>query len=779
METEEASKDGEAPSLEGLQSRLRLLERREEELMREKESAEEEFRINRAKFRSLFIQKEEDLKRESEELMKCREIESLLRAEIGNLQREISDVKSEVFIAQCTKENEIEMEKRKCADEIATVQRLMDERLEEVRRSLEAKYEGEIRHLREKLETYRCNANTVALDGKDQLLPSVGPSVLSVVSKTFAKTVDRIQSFQNDDSKEDRKNSHAEEDAEFVRSLAATLEQEVAALKDKLRVADEQLRVYEANQHDLLKGCRALDDLTQMHEARLSLEKERKAHNEVKELLVKANENAQKLEQNRLLERKRLLEIFSPEQLKKFDGAPKEDGEDHGDDATAQDQGNAKSASPKANPSSEEEKLVDKQILVLEKEWNLLHHEVESAREKFVKSCPMCANYEIRLQDAQKDQKAAERTTKSLEQALERYKEDLNRESRYRKEMEEKWLGLSKEYERQATELARNLDAKEKSLAAMKLQTLEWKRSVEAKLRDLVHGREAAQKELNMLRTENDNLVGKHSAHSQELQNEAINFPDSVDELHELLLKYREDLISAKVAAEALHDTLKKERRMFKDRILAEKQEKQDLEESLHHELDELKERLFILEGVQEAYEREQKSAVAMRRAMDELKIHSEDNRIKDSQLIQVLKKSAEELIAEKSRLESEVHRLQCKNSGLTQDLNNSEAVQRDFVKLSQSLQVQLEKIRSSEKEVRWQDPEDVDECNSCHASFSRSKKKHNCKHCGKVFCPECTSKSVPSGSHSKPARVCDVCHTLLVSNTAPYFSTDPPHTPD
>ncbi len=68
----------------------------------------------------------EELQKESEELKLSREREKQLETEIEKLKREISDVKSEVTIAHCTKENEIEMEKRKCAEEIATVQRFMD-----------------------------------------------------------------------------------------------------------------------------------------------------------------------------------------------------------------------------------------------------------------------------------------------------------------------------------------------------------------------------------------------------------------------------------------------------------------------------------------------------------------------------------------------------------------------------------------------------------------------------------------------------------------------------
>jgi Rab GTPase-binding effector protein 1 len=80
--------------------------------------------------------------------------------------------------------------------------------------------------------------------------------------------------------------------------------------------------------------------------------------------------------------------------------------------------------------------------------------------------------------------------------------------------------------------------------------------------------------------------------------------------------------------------------------------------------------------------------------------------------------------------------------------------------------------------QVRWQHEDDVDECNSCKHSL-RHKRKHNCRHCGKIFCPDCLVKTVPAGPHGRPARVCDVCHTLLVQHSAPYFSTEAPHMND
>lgn len=67
---------------------------------------------------------------------------------------------------------------------------------------------------------------------------------------------------------------------------------------------------------------------------------------------------------------------------------------------------------------------------------------------------------------------------------------------------------------------------------------------------------------------------------------------------------------------------------------------------------------------------------------------------------------------------------LRSRVASLQQELNNSVAVQMDFVKLSQTLQIELEKIRGADTEVRWQHDEDVDDCPGCKNSFSSSRKK-------------------------------------------------------
>lgn len=60
----------------------------------------------------------------------------------------------------------------------------------------------------------------------------------------------------------------------------------------------------------------------------------------------------------------------------------------------------------------------------------------------------------------------------------------------------------------------------------------------------------------------------------------------------------------------------------------------------------------------------------------------------------------------------------------LQQQLDTSEVVQKDFVRLSQSLQIELEKIRGADTEVRWQHEDDVDDCPGCKMSFFGGRKK-------------------------------------------------------
>ena len=91
---------------------------------------------------------------------------------------------------------------------------------------------------------------------------------------------------------------------------------------------------------------------------------------------------------------------------------------------------------------------------------------------------------------------------------------------------------------------------------------------------------------------------------------------------------------------------------------------------------------------------------------------------------LEQLEKQLKDITKEKNDASTTIAELRQRVASLQQVLDTSGEVQKDFVRLSQSLQVQLEKIRESGSEVRWQHEEDVDECPTCHSAFTISKKK-------------------------------------------------------
>ncbi len=277
-------------------------------------------------------------------------------------------------------------------------------------------------------------------------------------------------------------------------------------------------------------------------------------------------------------------------------------------------------------------------------------------------------------------------------------------------------------------------------------------------------------------------LTGKHSAKAEEMQMEAINLPDKAEDMQLLLLKLREDTIAAKVAKERTEEKARAELSFLKTQLRSEEAAKASVEDQFTAEIDQLKSSLAKFQACQKELQLEQQKRRDAEGHEEEMRKSAAAVK-KEAQAAELAKREAESRTAEmKGRL-----------LNLQQELDNSVAVQTDFVRLSQSLQVELEKIRQSEKEVRWQHEDDINECQSCKTALGaaggkassgsasgaspsrRNRNKHHCRHCGRVFCSDCVSKTVASGPRSRPAKVCDVCHTLLVQNSAPYFSTDAP----
>ncbi|XP_050351328.1 rab GTPase-binding effector protein 1 isoform X1 [Nymphalis io] len=367
--------------------------------------------------------------------------------------------------------------------------------------------------------------------------------------------------------------------------------------------------------------------------------------------------------------------------------------------------------------------------------------------------CDMCANYERQLVAEQARADAARERAHTHQHALALATEELEGVRSVHDETIRSWQAERASGAARLAELADALRDARDELAARARDADGASQRALQHVTTLTVQRETLQRKLDSLERDNAMLIGQYTKKALEMQNEIINLPDNVAELQEQCLQLREQLIVCETGRERA--------------VEAEQDLRAQLLQHaglLHRREDELLQRDTQLRQAQEELDRLQTEREQMKELADKLR-HSND--------------MIEQLLEDKKRLQTEVSEVRQRVGVLQQELDNSEKVQQDFVRLSQSLQVQLQRIREEDTEVRWQHDEDVSECPACHTSLPTVKKKVHCRHCGRIYCGACVSHSVPSGPRGLPARVCSVCRTLLQPHAAPYFSTRPPHSPD
>lgn len=374
--------------------------------------------------------------------------------------------------------------------------------------------------------------------------------------------------------------------------------------------------------------------------------------------------------------------------------------------------------------------------------------ESESTKGKAL-ACEMCLNYERELVESQRRVSDLEKEVS----VMDRLKEELQRESVFRKQMEDKWQESKEHHKQEVTELQQKLEASESSLNELRQTYFKAKEEISKQFSRLCEERKTTQEKLEKLQLENENLVGKYNRHSQDLQNEEINLPNTVEGLQEMWLAQREELIKARVGLEHSEESVRSLECLYT---------------GSEEKLLQLRNQLVVLESERGQLEQE------MARRQSKI-AQLEHNNGEWRRQAEQLKSFVSSLQADKKKLEDSENELRLRLSSLQTGLENGEAVQKDFVRLSQSLQKELERLRGQNNVLRWEHEEDVTECRGCEQPFKSTRGKQNCRHCGRIFCSNCLSHKVYTGRSLRESRVCQVCHTLLDSKTAPYFSTGPP----
>uniref|UniRef100_A0A4W3IC08 Rabaptin, RAB GTPase binding effector protein 1 n=1 Tax=Callorhinchus milii TaxID=7868 RepID=A0A4W3IC08_CALMI len=333
--------------------------------------------------------------------------------------------------------------------------------------------------------------------------------------------------------------------------------------------------------------------------------------------------------------------------------------------------------------------------MVSEKEWDLLQQEVQNAGNKLGRRCDMCSNYEKQLQGTQTQEAETRDQVKKLQVMLRQANEQLERTMKEKQNMEDYVKHSSDDTSIQVTGLIQRAQEADALLAEMQQLFSHAKRRTQEQMAVLTQSREQVSEELSRLQRENESLQGKHSLHTSILQAEAFIPPDTVEELQLLVRKYREDIVSVRTAADHLEERLKAEILFLKEQIQAEQCLKENIEETLQLEIDNCKEEIGEASFCSLKNELER-----VRADKDQLEAWLPE-RNQQLEHLESIKINLEEQLRKESAFKGALERQLCeeknKSQRLQTELDVSEQVQRDFVKLSQTLQVQLERIRQAE----------------------------------------------------------------------------------
>uniref|UniRef100_A0A3P9A1G9 Rab GTPase-binding effector protein 1 n=1 Tax=Esox lucius TaxID=8010 RepID=A0A3P9A1G9_ESOLU len=795
-----------------LQQRVAALEQERAEFIKLKQQLESEFNQKRAKFKELYLSKEEELKRQAASLEGAQLELNRVKAQLEQAQADMENIKAVATVSESTKQEAIDQVKGQWQEEVASLQAIMKDTVRE--------YEVQF-HQRLEQERAQWNQYREAVERE-----------MGELRRRLSEGGQEEENLENDMKK-------AQEDAEKLRSVVMPMEQEIAALKDKLAVTEDRVKELEASKVKELnhvleaeKSCRTDLEMyvavlntqksvlqedaeklrKELHEVCHLLEMERQQHSQLKHTWQRAND--QFLESQRLLMRdmQRIENVLSSEQLRQVEEIKKRDQEEDekerinqvkesneedgtetepledsahgslhsldtdlvmggpqdpykdglrrvqstdslGSSPSLQGLGGhnhkAKSAShldesdfgplvgadcavpeglagfgdtmsvnsiqltsghflltkdqEKAikamTPEQEETASLMSSIshapdtafltpsgyrLVSDQEWNLLQQEVKNAGRKLGRRCDMCSNYEKQLQVIQGQEADTRDQVKKLQVMLRQANDQLERTMSEKTELE----NSVKQGNEETTALV--LQESELLLTTLQEAFSQAKRNTQEQMTVLMRSREQVADELNRLQKDNDSLTGKHRLHLSVQQQEDFNLPTTVQELQPLVLQLREDIVAARTAADHLEEKLKAEILFLKEQLQAEQCLKDNLEDTLQLEI----------EGCKEEIGKDclpHSSGLSCEDRSEKGHYISLAEKSKTLESVQCLKDSLEEQLRELTTTKVRALDEKDKAQRLQTELDVSEQVQRDFVKLSQTLQVQLERIRQAD----------------------------------------------------------------------------------
>jgi len=210
------------------------------------------------------------------------------------------------------------------------------------------------------------------------------------------------------------------------------------------------------------------------------------------------------------------------------------------------------------------------------------------------------------------------------------------------------------------------------------------------RINELLSNYEVLKKNLMIATQERDKL---NVIHSKSLLSERLH-NKTVEQLRSEVTKYKENCNTADNEKSQMENKFQSELSFLKNQITVIQHSKQQMENTLQLEIDQLQSQLTPLQNMRHQFENALKENNDLKVKLEKHQMATDSLRTKSRDVVTSLRDKIHTANKENEKLEKELLTSKNQIRSLQENLQTSEQVQRDFVELSQSLQVKLEAIR-------------------------------------------------------------------------------------
>ncbi|XP_029462966.1 rab GTPase-binding effector protein 2 isoform X2 [Rhinatrema bivittatum] len=271
----------------------------------------------------------------------------------------------------------------------------------------------------------------------------------------------------------------------------------------------------------------------------------------------------------------------------------------------------------------------------------------------------------------------------SLHQADER----LEKAQREKKWLEEALQRSADDCASQVKVLLDQIQNSEQLLQNLQVTVSQTQDKTQQQLADLASSHKRLCYEVKCLSDENERLRGhpKPTVPREEEADGAL--PTSVSELQSMVQRYRQEIFTLQRGSDHQEERLRIEIVTLRDQLQSEQRLRKNLQEMMQTNLESQREETELLEARLSSVKSEMDR---MEQERNELELRLQEAEAERESLLRDGKDKEMNFRETLKEEKNKVHRLQT-------ELTTSEEVQRDFVRLSQTLQVSLEQIRQAE----------------------------------------------------------------------------------